>query len=103
MFWDSSAVVPVLIAESRSSEMVALLRSDEAPAVWWGSPVECQSAFYRRRREEILSSGALGAALARLERFAEDVDVVAPTARASMTVVSVSESWLASWFIEVDD
>jgi len=81
MFWDSSAVVPVLIAESRSSEMAALLRSDKAPAIWWGSPVECQSALRRRRREQTLSPAALSAALARLERFTEDVDVVAPTNR----------------------
>ena len=81
MFWDSSAVVPVLIAEARSTEIVALLRQDRAPAIWWGSPVECQSALHRRRREELLSAAGLAEALARLERFAEDVDVVAPTLR----------------------
>jgi len=75
MFWDSSAVVPVLIAEARSAAMTTLLRSDRAPAIWWGSPVECQSALYRRRREGILSPARLA------DRFAEDVDVVAPTAR----------------------
>ena len=81
MFWDSSAVVPVLIAEARSAAMTTLLRSDRAPAIWWGSPVECQSALYRRRREGILSPARLADALGRLDRFAEDVDVVAPTAR----------------------
>jgi hypothetical protein len=81
MFWDSSAVVPVLIAEARSSAMVALLRADRTPAIWWGTPVECQSAFHRRRREEILSQGALGDALTRLARLVEDVDVMAPTPR----------------------
>ena len=81
MFWDSSAVVPLLLAEGRSSEMIALLRSDRAPAIWWGSPVECQSALRRRRREEDLSAKGLDDALGRLERLAEDVDVVAPTAR----------------------
>jgi len=81
MFWDSSAVVPVLIAEARSTEIVALLRQDRAPAIWWGSPVECQSALHRRRREELLSAAGLAEALARLERLAEDVDVVAPTPR----------------------
>jgi len=81
MFWDSSAVIPVLIAEARSAEMVTLLSSDRAPAVWWGGPVECQSSLHRRRREEVLTPAALAEALARLERLAEDVDVVAPTAR----------------------
>ena len=81
MFWDSSAVVPVLVAEGRSAAMAALLRSDKTPAIWWGSPVECQSALHRRRRGAVLSAGGLAEALARLVRLAEDVDVVAPTAR----------------------
>jgi predicted nucleic acid-binding protein len=81
MFWDSSAVVPVLIAEARSSGMSALLRSDRAPAIWWACPVECQSALHRRRREKVLSPAALAEALRRLARFVEDVDVVAPTDR----------------------
>jgi predicted nucleic acid-binding protein len=81
MFWDSSAVIPVLIAESRSAEMVALLGKDRTPALWWASPVECQSALRRRGREKLLSPAALAEALARLDRLAEDVDVVAPTDR----------------------
>jgi hypothetical protein len=79
LFWDSSAVIPILVPEARSAEMTALLGSDRAPALWWGGPVECQSALHRRRREEILTRAALDDALARLERLVEDVDVVAPT------------------------
>jgi predicted nucleic acid-binding protein len=81
MFWDSSAVIPLLVAEARSARMVALLGSDRAPALWWAGPVECQSALHRRRREEVLAPAALADGLARLDRLAEDVDVVAPTAR----------------------
>lgn len=81
MFWDSSAVVPLLIAETRSPEMAALLGTDRAPAMWWGSPVECQSALHRRRRDETLPPAALAEALARLERLAQDIDTVAPTNR----------------------
>jgi uncharacterized protein len=81
MFWDSSAVIPVLVAEDRSKEMVTLLGSDGAPALWWCGPVECQSALHRRRRADALSSAALAEALARLVRLMEDVDVVAPTRR----------------------
>ena len=79
MFWDSSALVPVLIAEPRSEETVAILRSDRAPALWWTSPLECQSALQRSRREGILSPAELAEALGRLGRLAEDFDVVAPT------------------------
>lgn len=81
MFWDSSAVVPLLVAEDRSAEMAALLRSDRSPALWWGSPVECESALHRRRREDAVSPQALATALARLEDLGEDADVVAPTSQ----------------------
>jgi predicted nucleic acid-binding protein len=81
MFWDSSALIPVLVAEPRSAEMVALLAADQSPALWWAGPVECQSALQRRRREKVVTAAALADALARLDRLAEDVDVVAPTAR----------------------
>jgi predicted nucleic acid-binding protein len=79
MFWDSSALVPLLVSERRSSELVALLRSDPAPAIWWATPVECQSALQRRRRENTLEAPTLARALDRLRQLAEDVDVVAPT------------------------
>jgi len=79
MFWDSSAIVPLLVAEARSAEMAAGLRTDRSPAFWWGSPVECLSALHRRRREDALSADALAEALSRLAHLVEDVDVVAPT------------------------
>ena len=81
MFWDSSALVPVLLSEARSAAVIALLRADRAPAIWWGSPVECQSALHRMRREDTLGAPALAEALLRLERLAEDMDVVTPTLR----------------------
>lgn len=79
MFWDSSALVPLLVAETRSAEMTALIREDAAPAIWWASPVECQSALLRRRREGALAAPLLAEALTRLAHLAEDVDVVVPT------------------------
>jgi predicted nucleic acid-binding protein len=79
MFWDSSAVVPLLLPDVRSAELATLLRSDAEPALWWTSPVECQSALYRRYREGGLPPAALAQALARLSALVVDVDVVAPT------------------------
>lgn len=79
MFWDSSALVPLLLSEARSAELSALLRRDAAPTIWWGSPLECQSALHRRRREGSLAAPALTESLARLGHMAEDMDIVAPT------------------------
>lgn len=51
-FWDSSAIVPLLIAESGSDQAQALLREDGAIIVWWSTEVELSSAIRRRQREE---------------------------------------------------
>ena len=47
MFWDSSALVPVIVAEPRSDAVTALLAADEEPVIWWTTPLECQSALRR--------------------------------------------------------
>ena len=79
MFWDSSAVVPLLLSERRSSQLASLFGSDTEAAIWWGSPVECLSAIYRRQRESPLRKSLLAAALERLSTLAKGVDTVAPT------------------------
>jgi predicted nucleic acid-binding protein len=81
MFWDSSALVPTILPAPQSPVMVGLLRSDAERALWWGSPVECQSALYRRHRGAPLPAASLEQALRRLAGLVEDADVVAPTLR----------------------
>ena len=68
IFWDSSAVVALLVTEGDSAMRQAQLAADSTLAVWWATPVECESALQRRQRE-----GALTPAEARLarERLAE--------------------------------
>jgi len=51
MFWDASAIIPLCVTEKCSEEMKHLLMSDPLMAVWWGTPIECCSAFARLRRE----------------------------------------------------
>jgi hypothetical protein len=51
MFWDSSALVPTIIPAPQSPTLTALLRDDAERALWWGTPVECQSTLHRQRRE----------------------------------------------------
>src|SRR5262245_31115227 len=79
MFWDSSAIVPLLIDEPRSADLTEQLRGDREPAIWWSSPVECQSAIQRRHRETILTDQDLHACNERLRGFLQHVDTVAPT------------------------
>lgn len=62
-FWDSSALVPLLVEEPGSAGRLQELKADPAVLVWWCTPVECESALQRRLRE-----GALDAEGARLAR-----------------------------------
>ena len=50
-FWDSSAVVPLCVAEPRSANARALLEGDPVVAVWWATRTECLSALTRRMRD----------------------------------------------------
>jgi len=63
IFWDSSALVALLADEPESDSRRQQLRADSALAVWWCTPVECESAIQRRLRE-----GSLAMTQARLAR-----------------------------------
>ena len=79
MFWDSSAVVPLIVPAVQSTRLVKYLASDKDVAVWRGTPVECAAALYRCHREASIGQAALDAALVRLHAFTEDADTVAPS------------------------
>lgn len=72
IFWDTSAVVPLLVEEPASASAGKLLERDPAMLVWWGTAVECRSALARRERDATLPPESVDAAAARL-RILEDV------------------------------
>jgi len=51
-FWDSSALVPLLVEESSSAAIRALLGDDPAVVVWQLAGTEVTSALWRRRRAD---------------------------------------------------
>ncbi len=65
-FWDSSAVVPLLIQQERSSRAAAWMSGDDAMVVWTLTPVEVVSALRRLVREGALSEDAARVAEVRL-------------------------------------
>lgn len=65
-YWDSTALLPLLVRESRSDAMADRLAEDPAVVTWWGSSVECVSAIARLERASLVSAGDVAAALARL-------------------------------------
>ncbi len=50
-FWDSSALVPLVLRQPRSEHARRLFEEDREPVVWWGSAVECASAIARLHRD----------------------------------------------------
>jgi predicted nucleic acid-binding protein len=69
-FWDSSAVLPMLVIEPTTSIIRQLLQTDSAMAVWWGTLVECSSGISRLRREDRISIAEESAALELLDTVA---------------------------------
>ena len=80
-FWDSSALMPLLIEEPESAEMNRLLEADDEMALWWGTPTECWSALARREREADWSPATTDEALANLQKVVERAHEVLPTVR----------------------
>jgi uncharacterized protein len=69
-FWDSSALVPLVLTEAASVAVLAEYEADPAVIAWWATPVECASAVCRLERDGQLAAADAAAALARLQRVA---------------------------------
>ena len=50
-FWDTSALIPLIIDEPLSPVARTLLETDTELVLWWGASVECLSALARSLRE----------------------------------------------------
>ena len=79
MFWDSSALIPLILREAISASLTERLTHEESITIWWGTPVECLSAIHRRHRETPIEDVALSHAIGRLRMLTEHADAVAPT------------------------
>ncbi len=80
-FWDSSAIVPLLVAETATSLVNTLLQSDDRISVWWGTRVECVAALARRERERSIAATAVHTAEQRLGLLRQEWDEVAPSSQ----------------------
>lgn len=77
-FWDSSALVPLLVRQTTSRKLRSLYRADTAVVAWWGSRVECESAISRLERERHLTARVALSARRRLDLFAAAWQEVQP-------------------------
>lgn len=84
-FWDSSALVPLLISEETSESLEALFQDDEGVMVWWGAEVECASAVARLERMGQLTPAETSEVFQQLQEVARVWHLIDPveTIRAS--------------------
>lgn len=77
-YWDSSALVPLVVAEVRTEQCEALLRHDPRILTWWSSKVECASAINRLARASVLDEIEVRTALSDLETLWQGITEVQP-------------------------
>ena len=77
-FWDSSALVALLVAEAKTETLRSIAEHDPVMLVWWATPIECASAIARLERDGDLTSEATLTALQRLDALAESWNEVQP-------------------------
>lgn len=86
MYWDASAIVPLVISEPSSNDVRSWLADDPSIVTWCWTRVELASAVERRVREGILTRRHRRAVLDRFqdlaERWDEVTDVLAVRAHA---------------------
>lgn len=78
IFWDASAIVPLLIAERTTPLMQALAARDGDMLVWWGSKVERLSALARLERAAALDASGMRLASGRLKQLADGWHEIEP-------------------------
>ena len=78
-FWDSSALIPLIVPEPETRTLGALLRADPAVAAWWGSRLECAAALARLERERRITGPNMAQARNRLDVLADQWVEIAPT------------------------
>ena len=75
-YWDTSALVPLVIAEAETERMRSLVEEDPHVVTWAWTSVELASAVERRARQGELTREQRRSALARFAELAEAWDEV---------------------------
>lgn len=79
MFWDSSALLPLLVPEEQSASLAALIAGDKETTIWWATPLECHSALHRRYRQRPMLPADMAGAIDRIRMLVEHADTVSPS------------------------
>ena len=91
-FWDSSALLPLVVGESATEKVMELVQDDPDIIAWWGTETECVAAIARLEREDLLHPQEVQYALQRLDVLrsswneVQSVEMVRITARRLLRV-----------------
>lgn len=77
-YWDASAIVPLLVQQTKSSSMGGLLIEDSHIVTWWATSIECCSAVMRLGRTGFLAPEEAERSLARLRELQNGWEEVTP-------------------------
>ena len=80
-YWDSSALVSLIVSEYDTTAREAVLKEDEHIATWWCSQVECASALNRLMREGAMDQKGLTTGLANLGSLSASWIEIRPSER----------------------
>jgi predicted nucleic acid-binding protein len=78
-FWDSSAVIPLLVPELMSEPVQRLFGGDPVIVAWWTTDIECTSAIARRQRSGQLEGELAAEAFDRLKALRDGWYEVEPS------------------------
>lgn len=78
-FWDSSAVVALLIDEPAHRSARSLLENDPSMIAWWATPIECVSAIARRERDQSMTPAEASDAISQLQALSREWSEVLAT------------------------
>ena len=78
-FWDSSAILPLVVAEPLSRAVAPRYDKADVVMIWWATPVECVSGLTRLEREGRLDAHGTQQAIERLSELELTWQEIAPT------------------------
>jgi hypothetical protein len=91
-FWDSSAIVPLLVNEASSSAVLRTYERDPEMAVWWATQIECVAALARHERDGTIAAAGIADAVDRLDALLlawREVQPVEPVRRLALRLLRV--------------
>jgi predicted nucleic acid-binding protein len=78
-FWDASALISLCVNDPNAAAMRKLAEEDESIVAWWGTVVECHSAFFRLGRQGELEDSDVDRARRLLDQLIEGWSEIVPS------------------------